>query len=293
MSKNKREKYERRRVRSSYISVTASTTLVLFILSLIGLLVLSSDRLSRHIKENFAVGLTIEPGIKDTDRDQLIESLRMADYVKDVRYVSKEDALQTLKDDLGEDFVEFVGENPWSDTIEIFMKSQYANSAYIDSVGVALQENPMIRSIEYHRLMLDEINANIRTIGLWLVAFAGLFLVVSIVLINNAVRLAIYAKRFTIKTMQLVGATRSFISGPFVRRMMWNGLLSAVIALAFMSGLICYLYEYLPEYRVVMDFSVIGILYAAVVIVAILLTSMSAHIAVRKFLRMKAEDLYY
>ena len=272
MSKNKREKYERRRVRSSYISVTASTTLVLFILSLIGLLVLSSDRLSRHIKENFAVGLTIESGIKDTDRDQLIESLRMADYVKDVRYVSKEDALQTLKDDLGEDFVEFVGENPLSDKIEIFMKSQYANSAYIDSVGVALQENPMIRSIEYHRLMLDEINANIRTIGLWLVAFAGLFLVVSIVLINNAVRLAIYAKRF---------------------RMMWNGLLSAVIALAFMSGLIYYLYEYLPEYRVVMDFRVIGILYAAVVIVAILLTSMSAHIAVRKFLRMKAEDLYY
>ncbi|MBQ8650743.1 MAG: permease-like cell division protein FtsX [Flavobacteriales bacterium] len=293
MSKNKREKYERRRVRSSYISVTASTTLVLFILSLIGLLVLSSDRLSRHIKENFAVGLTIESGIKDTDRDQLIESLRMADYVKDVRYVSKEDALQTLKDDFGEDFVEFVGENPLSDKIEIFMKSQYANSAYIDSVGVALQENPMIRSIEYHRLMLDEINANIRTIGLWLVAFAGLFLVVSIVLINNAVRLAIYAKRFTIKTMQLVGATRGFISGPFVRRMMWNGLLSAVIALAFMSGLIYYLYEYLPEYRVVMDFRVIGILYAAVVIVAILLTSMSAHIAVRKFLRMKAEDLYY
>jgi cell division transport system permease protein len=293
MSKNKREKYERRRVRSSYISVTASTTLVLFILALIGLLVLSSDRLSRHIKENFAVGLTIESGIKDTDREQLMESLRMADYVKDVRYVSKEDALQVLKDDLGEDFVEFVGENPLSDKIELYLLSQYANSAYIDSVGVVLQENPMIRSVEYHRLMLDEINSNIRTIGLWLVAFAGLFLVVSVVLINNAVRLAIYSKRFIIKTMQLVGATRGFISSPFVRRMMLNGLLSAVIALLCMTGLIYYLYEYLPEYRVVMDFRMIGILYVAVLLVSIVLTGMSAHVSVRKFLRMKAEDLYY
>lgn len=293
MSKNKREKYERRRVRSSYISVTASTTLVLFILALIGLLVLSSDRLSRHIKENFAVGLTIESGIKDTDREQLMESLRMADYVKDVRYVSKEDALQILKEDLGEDFVEFVGENPLSDKIELYLLSQYANSAYIDSVGVVLQENPMIRSVEYHRLMLDEINSNIRTIGLWLVAFAGLFLVVSVVLINNAVRLAIYSKRFIIKTMQLVGATRGFISSPFVRRMMLNGLLSAVIALLCMTGLIYYLYEYLPEYRVVMDFRMIGILYVAVLLVSIVLTGMSAHVSVCKFLRMKAEDLYY
>ena len=293
MSKNKREKYERRRVRSSYISVTASTTLVMFILALIGLLVLSSDRLSRHIKENFAVGLTIESGVKEADREQLMESLRMADYVKDVKYVSKEDALQVLKDDLGEDFVEFVGENPLSDKIELYLLSQYANSAYIDSVGVVLQENSMIRSVEYHRLMLDEINSNIRTIGLWLLAFAGLFLVVSVVLINNAVRLAIYAKRFIIKTMQLVGATRGFISGPFVRRMMWNGLISAVIALLCMTGLIYYLYEYLPEYRVVMDFRMIGILYVAVLLVSIALTGMSAHVAVRKFLRMKAEDLYY
>ncbi|MDD4819963.1 MAG: permease-like cell division protein FtsX [Flavobacteriales bacterium] len=293
MKKEKREKFERRRVRSSYVSVVVSTSLVLLILGLTGLLVLSADRLSRHIKENFAVGVTLKGNVKAADKEQFIKSMEMEDYVKRVNYVSREDAMETLKEDLGEDFVDFVGENPLSDKIEIFLKADYARSSYIDSVKTIITENEMVSSVDYNKLMIDEINANIRTISLWLVGFAALFLVISVILINNSIRLAIYSKRFTIKTMQLVGATQAFISRPFIVRFMVNGLLSAAIAIAIISGLIYYLYTYLPEYRVVMDFQMIGLLYVGIVLIAGCLTFIGSSFALKKFLGMHAEDLYY
>ena len=293
MKKERREKFERRRVRSSYVSVVVSTSLVLLILGLTGLLVLSTDRLSRHIKENFAVGITLKSKVKTADREQFIKSMEMEDYVKNVNYVSREDALKTLKEDLGEDFVDFVGENPLSDKIEIFLKADYAHSSYIDSLKTSLSENEIVSSVDYNKLMIDEINANIRTISLWLVGFAGLFLIISIILINNSIRLAIYSKRFTIKTMQMVGATRSFISRPFIVQFMLNGLLSAFIAVAIISGMVYYLYTYFPDYRVVIDFELIGMLYAGIIIISVILTVIGSSFALKKFLSMHAEDLYY
>lgn len=293
MKKERREKYERSRVRSSYVSVVVSTSLVLLILGLTGLLVLSGDKLSRHIKENFAVGITLKSKVKTADREQFMQSIQMEPYVKGVQYVSREDALKTLKEDLGEDFVEFVGENPLSDKIEIFFKADYARSNYIDSVKTILSENEIVSSVDYNKLMIDEINTNIRSISLWLCGFAGLFLVVSVLLINNSIRLAIYSKRFTIKTMQMVGATRGFISRPFIVRFFLNGLLSAMIALILISSLVYYLYTYLPEYRVVMDFQLIGILYGGIILISACLTVVGSSFALRKFLSMHAEDLYY
>ena len=141
--------------------------------------------------------------------------------------------------------------------------------------------------------MLDEINSNIRAISLWLSVFAALFLVISVLLINNSVRLTIYSKRFTIKTMQLVGATRQFISRPFITRLLLDGLLSAFIAIAMLSGIIYYLYRWQSEYRIIIDFEMIGILFAAVIAISAVINVLSGRFAIRKFLRMDAEDLYY
>lgn len=291
--KNKKEKYERRRVRSSYVSVVVSTTLVLFVAGLIGLLVLSTDKLSAHIKENFAVGVTLKSTAKEQDVKQLMRSIEVSDYAKGAAYVSRKDALETLKADLGGDFVDFIGENPLSDKIDVFFKAPYAQSATVDSVSAELMKNELVASVDYNRLMLDEINSNIRAISLWLSVFAALFLVISVLLINNSVRLTIYSKRFTIKTMQLVGATRQFISRPFITRLLLNGLLSAFIAIAMLSGIIYYLYRWQSEYRIIIDFEMIGILFAAVIVISAVINVLSGRFAIRKFLRMDAEDLYY
>ena len=293
MRKDKREKYERRRVKSSYVSVVVSTTLVLFILGLIGMLVLSTDNLTRHIKENFAVGVALKDGVKQQDLDQCIRAIEVAPYAKGVQFVSREDALQTLKDDLGEDFVEFVGDNPLNDRIDVFFRAEYADSRQVDSVATMLMKNDFVDSVDYNRIMLDEINSNIRTISLWLGAFAILFLVVSILLINNSVRLPIYSKRFTIRTMQLVGATPKFIRRPFVNRLVGSALISAFIALILLSGIVYYLYQWQPEYRIVLDLRLIGALYCGLVVISVLITMISGRTAVRKFLGMRAEDLYY
>ena len=279
--KNKKEKYERRRVRSSYVSVVVSTTLVLFVAGLIGLLVLSTDKLSAHIKENFAVGVTLKSTAKEQDVKQLMRSIEVSDYAKGAAYVSRKDALETLK------------ENPLSDKIDVFFKAPYAQSATVDSVSAELMKNELVASVDYNRLMLDEINSNIRAISLWLSVFAALFLVISVLLINNSVRLTIYSKRFTIKTMQLVGATRQFISRPFITRLLLNGLLSAFIAIAMLSGIIYYLYRWQSEYRIIIDFEMIGILFAAVIAISAVINVLSGRFAIRKFLRMDAEDLYY
>lgn len=291
--KNKKEKYEHRRVRSSYVSVVVSTTLVLFVAGLIGLLVLSTDKLSAHIKENFAVGVTLKSTAKEQDVKQLMRSIEVSDYAKGAAYVSRKDALETLKADLGGDFVDFIGENPLSDKIDVFFKAPYAQSATVDSVSAELMKNELVASVDYNRLMLDEINSNIRAISLWLSIFAALFLVISVLLINNSVRLTIYSKRFTIKTMQLVGATRQFISRPFITRLLLNGLLSAFIAIAMLSGIIYYLYRWQSEYRIIIDFEMIGILFAAVIAISAVINVLSGRFAIRKFLRMDAEDLYY
>lgn len=291
--KNKKEKYERRRVRSSYVSVVVSTTLVLFVAGLIGLLVLSTDKLSAHIKENFAVGVTLKSTAKEQDVKQLMRSIEVSDYAKGAAYVSRKDALETLKADLGGDFVDFIGENPLSDKIDVFFKAPYAQSATVDSVSAELMKNELVASVDYNRLMLDEINSNIRAISLWLSIFAALFLVISVLLINNSVRLTIYSKRFTIKTTQLVGATRQFISRPFITRLLLNGLLSAFIAIAMLSGIIYYLYRWQSEYRIIIDFEMIGILFAAVIAISAVINVLSGRFAIRKFLRMDAEDLYY
>ncbi len=291
--KNKKEKYERRRVRSSYVSVVVSTTLVLFVAGLIGLLVLSTDKLSAHIKENFAVGVTLKSTAKEQDVKQLMRSIEVSDYAKGAAYVSRKDALETLKADLGGDFVDFIGENPLSDKIDVFFKAPYAQSATVDSVSAELMKNELVASVDYNRLMLDEINSNIRAISLWLSIFAALFLVISVLLINNSVRLTIYSKRFTIKTMQLVGATRQFISRPFITRLLLNGLLSAFIAIAMLSGIIYYLYRWQSEYRIIIDFEMIGILFVAVIAISAVINVLSGRFAIRKFLRMDAEDLYY
>ncbi len=291
--KNKKEKYERRRVRSSYVSVVVSTTLVLFVAGLIGLLVLSTDKLSAHIKENFAVGVTLKSTAKEQDVKQLMRSIEVSDYAKGAAYVNRKDALETLKADLGGDFVDFIGENPLSDKIDVFFKAPYAQSATVDSVSAELMKNELVASVDYNRLMLDEINSNIRAISLWLSIFAALFLVISVLLINNSVRLTIYSKRFTIKTMQLVGATRQFISRPFITRLLLNGLLSAFIAIAMLSGIIYYLYRWQSEYRIIIDFEMIGILFAAVIAISAVINVLSGRFAIRKFLRMDAEDLYY
>ena len=164
--KNKKEKYERRRVRSSYVSVVVSTTLVLFVAGLIGLLVLSTDKLSAHIKENFAVGVTLKSTAKEQDVKQLMRSIEVSDYAKGAAYVSRKVALETLKADLGGDFVDFIGENPLSDKIDVFFKAPYAQSATVDSVSAELMKNELVASVDYNRLMLDEINSNIRAISL-------------------------------------------------------------------------------------------------------------------------------
>ncbi|MBR5635003.1 MAG: permease-like cell division protein FtsX [Prevotella sp.] len=294
MGKKKRKQEKNRSGRAGLQAVTLciSTAMVLILLGLVVLTGLVGRNLSSRVKENLVVTVMLAQDMTDTEAAQLQKKLRERPYMNQMKYVSKEDALKEGVKELGSDPSEFVGENPFLSSIELTLLADYANNDSLRWIEKELKAIPKVSEIAYQKDLVETVNKNLAKISLVLLGLAVLLLIVSFSLINNTIRLGVYARRFSIHTMKLVGASWGFIRGPFVRKSVGLGVLAAVIACAVLGGLVYALYRYEPEILTVLTWKELAITGGAVLLFGVIITAICAHISVNKFLRMKAGELY-
>jgi cell division transport system permease protein len=264
-------------------------------LGLLGMLVLSAKKISDHVKENIRVSVYLSGDAKESDIRALQQSLDATTYVKSSIYTSAKEAAAHFQKELGEDFVNSIGYNPLPSSIDLFLKAPYANNDSISWIRKELlAKKPLVESVEYTESHVNMINANLGKISLVFLGFVGLLLLIAIALINNTIRLAIYSKRFLIRTMQLVGATQGFIRKPFLLTGIIQGIYGALIALVMLLG-IFYLLEkqYPEEVGSLLDINLLGIMSSALVFLGILIGLICTWFAVRKYLRIRTNELYY
>ncbi|GAA4269219.1 cell division protein FtsX [Hyunsoonleella aestuarii] len=287
------EKHQKRRLVSSYFSVVLSIALVLFLLGLLGLLVLNAKKVSDHFKEQVVVTIYLKDSAKQVETKQLEKSLAMSDYVKSTEYVSKEQAAEFMKAENGEDFMDFVGYNPLQNSIDVHLKADYVNSEQLEKISTEALNKNFVDEVSYDNDLVNLMNDNVKKISFWVLFISSIFTLIAVLLINSSIRLAVYSKRFTIKTMQMVGATKQFIRRPFVWKSVRLGIIGAVLALIGMSFVLYYLNRTFPELGLLNKPILVILLFALVFGLGILITWISTHFATQRFLNLKTDQLYY
>lgn len=283
-----------KRLRSAYLSSVISTALVLFLLGVTGLFVLNAKRISDYYRQGVGLSVYLVSNAREADVARFQKQLDASDYVRETVFKSKEEAAKEMEEELGQDFVTLLSYNPLPDLIEVRMMPEYATSDSIEAIQKQLEMDPLVEQAEYQKNLLDLVNHNIERLSVIMLLFSGLLLFVSIVLINNTIRLSIYAKRFIINTMKLIGATRGFISRPFLSKSLLQGFFSGVVAVLLMCGIMYLLYSELGED--VLRFAepnTLLVVFAAVVVLGMLITLAATFLSVRRYIRLGSDDLYY
>ena len=288
----KRKKTSRVRHGLQGITLCISTALVLILLGMVVFSVLSARNLSSYVKENLTVTMMLGEDITDPEAGRLCKELGKRPYINHITYISKEQALKEQTAAMGTDPSEFLGMNPFVASIELQLKAQYANTDSLKWISAALKSDKRVTDITYPQDLMDSVNSNLNKINLGLLVLAVLLTCVSFSLINNTVRLGMYARRFTIHTMKLVGASWGFIRRPFLGNAVGIGLLAALLADGVLAGGVYALYTYEPGVMTVITWQVMAVTGGSVFLFGLLITLLCAWVAVNKFLRMKAGDLY-
>jgi cell division transport system permease protein len=278
---------------SSYFSTTLSIALVLFLFGLLGLLQINTKRLTDYIMENVGVTLILKEDTREVDVLKLQKTLEATSFIKSTRFVDKQTAADELKKDLGEDFVDFLGYNPLLSSIDVKVNAAYTNPESMAQLEAQFLKFPEVQEVYYQRNLVKQLNDNVKKLSLIIMVLSAIMFIIFIALINNTIRLSIYAKRYLINSMQLVGATRSFIRFPFVAKSILHGIYGAIIA-CFMLLMIFFSYQ--SELKQLIDFQdsiSLAILVLGIFLFGIFMTALSTYFAVNKFLRMKFDQLYY
>ena len=275
-----------------HVTLCISTAMVLILLGMVVFSVLASRNMSDYVKENLVVTMMLQDDMTKPEAQQLCAKLRNRPYINTINFISKEQALKEQTKALGTNPAEFIGDNPYMASIELQMKADYANNDSLKWISAELQRFPKVGEVSYQQDLMESVNDNLKKVNIVLLILAGLLTFVSFSLINNTVRLGVYARRFDIRTMKLVGASWGFIRRPFVTRAVVIGLLAAIIALAVLAGGVYALYNYEPDTITIVTWQVMAITGASVFLFGIIITAICSNISVNKFLRMKAGDLY-
>jgi cell division transport system permease protein len=286
------EKFQKRRVITSYFSVVLSIFLVLFLLGMLGLFVINSKHLSDNFKEGIAMTVFFKNEASDSARTAFTEELKTAKFVKDFKYVSKEDAAIEHQKTLGENFVEYLGANPLYNSFDIHIKADYVTTQGIAKIEDRLRKNEMVADVVYSKQLVTLVNDNIQIISKWILIISAIFAFVSVLLINSSLRLSIFANRFIIKTMQMVGATKSFIRKPFIQRSVFLGLIGSALAIFALIGVLVYIQATYPSLGIMDDKLAITIVLAGVLVLGIVISWISTYIATQRFLNLRTDDLY-
>ena len=287
------EKHQKRRLISSYFSVVLSIALVLFLLGLLGMLILNAKKVSDHFKEQVVLTIYLKDTAKEVEIKQLEKSLAMADYVKSTEYVSKKQAAEFMKAENGEDFMDFVGYNPLQNSIDVHLKADFVTSEKLEIISDEALSKNFVDEVDYDNDLVTLMNNNVKKISFWVLVISGIFTLIAVLLINSSIRLAVYSKRFTIKTMQMVGATKQFIRRPFVWKSVRLGIIGGIIALIGMAIVLYYLKRTFPELELLSNPVLITFLFVFVFTLGIIITWISTHIATQRFLNLKTDQLYY
>ncbi len=287
------EKYQKRRLLSSYISVILSIAFVLFLLGLFGLLVLNTKKISDYFKEKASITIFLKDNADKHAVKNLQTLLKSEAYTKSITYTSKEEAAKIAIEDNGEDFMEFLGYNPLKNAINLYVKADFVSPEKMSEIEKELIKNKAIFEVSYDKSLIDLLTKNIKRISLWVLIFSSIFTLIAMLLINNSIRLSVYSKRFTIKTMQLVGATKRFIRKPFVWSSIKLGAVGALVALVALAIAVYYLNINFPEFGFLENIELLGVLFSSVFLLGILITWLSAFFATQRFLNLRTDQLYY
>ncbi|TDQ21924.1 cell division protein FtsX [Tenacibaculum caenipelagi] len=287
------DSFQKRRLQSSYISVVVSIALVLFMIGVLGLVLLKSTKVANHFKEKVVMTLFLKDEVTDENVKSLKESIKKENFVNKVVYIPKEEAAKEYKKDLGEDFLQFLGDNPLKNGIDIYLKADYVTPEKMTELEASFGKNQFVAEVNYDKPLVQLLTKNIQRISFWLLVLSGFFGLVAIILINSSIRLSIYSKRFNIKTMQMVGATKSFIRKPFIWQSIRLGMLGAFIAISGLAILIYYVDEYIPTLELLTDYTALGYVAGGIILVAFFITWVSTFFATQRFLNLQTNDLYY
>ncbi|MCX6226032.1 MAG: permease-like cell division protein FtsX [Bacteroidia bacterium] len=291
--KNKQQTGPTVRLRNSYVTTVVSIAMVLFLLSLLGLLILNARRIGDYVKENIGFSVILKDDVREADIVQLQKSFDANPAVKGTAFVSAQEAAEELEKELGENFLEFLGTNPLKPSIDIKFHAAYANPDSIARFEREFNTYPQVYEIYYQESMVNLVNENLRKISIVILAFSSLLLLISIALFNNTIRLLVYSKRFIIKTMQLVGATRKYIRRPFIVRGMLNGLFGSALASLLLLGVIYIARRQMPEILQFTDSMTIVMLIMLIFVVGMILSGITTILAVNKYLGIDRDKLYF
>jgi len=287
------EKYQKKRLRSSYLSVIVSIALVLFLVGLLGLIVLKTQELAKHFREQVTLSVFIKDNADVNQISDFKKALQTKEYTQKVSFVSKENAAKLMQKEIGQDFLEFLGTNPLKNVMNIHLKSDFVTSEKMKAIEKSLIQNKLVHEITYDKPLIELLNKNIKRASLWILIFSGLLTLIAVVLINSSIRLSVYSKRFTIKTMQMVGATKSFIRRPFIWTSIKLGVFGALLAIIALIGMGYYIEIQIPEISLLSNYTLLGIVFGSVLVLGVLITWLSTFFATRRFLNLRTNELYY
>jgi len=281
-----------RRILSSSASVVISLSLVLFVIGLLGLVLINAQRLSNYVKENIGFTIMLKEGVNEIEIMNFQKTLDASDFAKSSTFVSKEQATKDLQNDLGEDFVSFLGYSPLLASFDVKLNASYANTDSLAFIKAELNNYPLVHTIFYQENLIDKLNSNVNRLSFFLFSFCLLLFVIAFALINNTIRLSVYSKRFLIRTMKLVGATNSFIQRPFLIKGIYQGIYSSIFAIFMLIGSIQLIQSETASILNITDLKIIGLIFILIFIFGFFLSWISTFFAVRKFIKQNESELY-
>jgi cell division transport system permease protein len=291
--KNSESGLSKTKLRSSYLTLVISVSLVLFLLGVLGLVLINAKELSDYFRESLSFSIMLNDDAKEADIRMLQKDLDGKLYVKSTEYVSKDEAAAKMKEDLGEDFINFLGDNPLPPSIDVYLYANYTSPDSVAKIEKYVQEYPFVKEVYYQESLLFLINENVRKISIFLLVISSFLFLIALTIINNTIRLSIYSKRFLIRTMQVVGATRSFIRRPFLVQSAFHGLLAALLAMGLLMGML-YLIE--KEFFLMFKFestNLLILLGVSLIIIGVFINIISTFFSVNRYLSISEDKLYY
>ena len=281
------------KIKTSSVTVIMSLSLVLFLLALVGWVFINDKLIVNHVKENVGFQVYLKEDAPQPEIDKLKKTIDAAAYIKSATYKSKEEAAEEMKQKTGDDFVTFLGFNPLPSSINANIKAEYANPDSLAWIEKEIASEKIVREVVYQKVLVENINKNTQKISAIILFFSALLIIIAVALINNTIRLSIYSKRFLLKTMYLVGATQSFIRKPFIIKGIVNGVIAGIVADILVVIFIIASNKFIPELLVVQNPNYLLILFLVTIFLGILISGLSSALSVRKYLRLKSEDLYF
>ncbi len=292
MKKKNIEHYQRRKLLNSYFSVVLSISFVLFFLGVLGLFLINGKKIASHFKEQIAMSIYLKDNAKDIEITQLQKKIQLDSATKSINFITKEEAAEKYIRDIGEDFLEFLGYNPLLNSIDINFNSNYVNTINLEKRKKEIESIDFVDEVVYDNPLVKLLDENIKKITLILLFITSIFVLIAVILINSSIRLSIYSKRFLIKTMQLVGATKSFVRKPFIWNHVRLGIISSIVSLIALSIIIVQLDNYLPELKIFQEANELIFLFIGIISLGIGITALSTFFATQKYLNLKSNSFY-